>query len=218
MKRFQNMAKMFLNLIGEQGQQNFKEFLWARRHFDDSVSQIRGTIEASGSKEDCLRALQHLLDVCPCYSPTKDDQDPLAAPASGELNTQAFKTVRKSKMVQAEAKRHEFLATMVFAERWDRYTQKLNDQSPISPEHEWLKQYSEPRGRYLGQGVGYRTLLILCLVDHSDPNSASFTPPMVEAAKKQLENARRDGRWFSKLYRHFGAGISCYITTQTKIA
>lgn len=214
-ERCQEMAKLFLNVIGEKGQQNFKECLWARRHCDDFVSQISGVLEGSGSMEDCRRAWRHLLEVCPLYSATDDIQERLAAPASNEPCKKAFQTICKSQMVQAEGYRRECLATMWFAEQWDGYSETLKNDSS---ERESLKQYSEAKGRYLGQGVGYQSFVVDRLVDNSDTNSASFPPEMREKQKRKMRNARTDGRWFSKVNGQFGRGIFCYIRVATKTA
>ena len=37
MTQFETMAEMLPNLIGKDGHKNFKQCLWAKRHFDDSV-------------------------------------------------------------------------------------------------------------------------------------------------------------------------------------
>lgn len=190
---------------------NFQQCLWSKHHFDKSVSQLSDIVEASDSKEDCIKALRNFLVA-------EDIQQRLETPNSGEPSNQASQVMRKSEMLRAEALRHEFLATMWFAEQYDRYSERLKNSSGPSPEREWLKQYSEARGRHTGQGFGYKSLFILYLVDESDPNSASFTPEMIETRKTKLRNARSDGLWFGKLYKQFGPGISYYITTQTKTA
>lgn len=217
-ERFQDMAKLIVNVMGAKGQQTFRENIWAKRCFDDSVSQISGALEASGSNDDCLSALRHFLKVCPLNSPTEEMHERLGTPDSDEPCNQAFQTMRESRMLRAETLRHEFLALIWFAEETDEYTEKLKTRIPPSSKLEWLKRYSEARGRYTGQGVGWQSLFILHLVDHSDPNTASFTPEMREKMKRWISNARSDGRWLSKLYRQFGHGILCHTTIQTKTA
>ena len=209
------MAKLIVNVMGEKGQQNFRECLWARRRLNGSVSQISGVLEASGSKENCLRALQHFLDVCTFDSPTEDMEELLVTPDSDEPCNQAFQTMRKSRAVRAEVLRHEFLATTNFGEQYVTFTEKLKAGSLLS---QWLDQYSEAGGRHLGQGLGRQTLFVLYFLDNLDPNSVSFTPEMREKAKRWIANARSDGRWLSKLYRQFGPGIFCHATIQTKTA
>jgi hypothetical protein len=215
-ERFEEMAKLFINLVGGKGQQNFKECVCARRCFDDSVSQISGVLAAWSSKEDCLRTWRRLLEVSPLSSPTEDISERLGAPASGEACSQALQNVCKSQMVQSETYRCECKFTMDLFEQCDRFTEKLQDRFRPSPESEGLKQYSEDRGRYIGQGRGYQSLFIDYLVDNSDPNSASTTPEMKEKRKRKIRDARSDGRWFSTMCRQFGPGIFCYIRVQTK--
>lgn len=210
-ERLQAMSDLVLNLIGKDGHENFKKCLWTKRNFDDSVSQLNGIVEASDSKVDCLRALQH-------YLAAEDIQERLKTPDSNGPGSQASRDMRKSAMLRAEALRREFLATMWFAEQYDSYTEKLKDRCPPSPELEWLKQYSEAKGRTTRQGLDYRGLLVLYFVDQSDPDSASFTPEMVKKRKDKISNARSYGRWYSTLYRQSGPGMSYYITTNTRTA
>jgi hypothetical protein len=217
-KQFQEMVKLFLNVMGKEGQQNCKECLWAKRHFEDSVSNLSGTFEASHSVEDRFRALRLFLEIHPLSSLAGDTQERIGALASDEPCKQSSQALRKSRMSREEALRHEFLATMWFSEQCDAYTEKLKDRSQPSPEIEWLKQYSEARGRHTRQGVGYKSLFIQYLVDHSDPHSASLTQKMINKTKVQISNTRSDGRRFSNLYRRFGPGIFCYITVPTKTA
>jgi hypothetical protein len=211
MERFQKMVELFLNVICEKGQEHFKEFLWAKRNFDDCVSQIGGVLEASGLKEDCFNALRQFLAA-------EDIQERPEASASSEACNQAFQTMGKSQMVQAEAFRRECLAARWFAEQFDRYTEMLKAHSRPSRRSNWLEQYSEARGRYFRQGRGWQSLWTEYLVDQSDPQSASFAPETREKRKRKIRNAYSDGRWFSKMNRQFGPGIFCYARIQTKTA
>jgi hypothetical protein len=221
MERFQNMAELFLHLVGKNGQKHYQQCLWAKRQLDalsDSVLRISDTLEVSGSKEDCLDALRDFFATSQLSPPTEDIQGRIGASASNESCNQAIRASQKNQMAQAEAKRHEFLANMWFAEQYESHSEKLKNRSPPSPELEELKQYSEARGRSTGQGRTYQTLFVDYLVDHSDPNSGSLTLEVLKKARVKMGNIRRDGLWFSKLYRQFGPGIFCYITVQTKTA
>lgn len=217
-KRFQRMANVIINVVGADGHKNFKECLWAKRYFDDSVSLLSGTIEASDFVEDCLRVLQYFLETYPLHSLAEEVQGRHDTPDPDESLKQTFHPMRKSRMNRAEALRHEFLAIMRFSEQCDRYAERLKDRSPPSPELEWLAQYSEAKGRSTGQGKGYSSLFIRYLIDHSDPNSASFTPDMIEKTKFQIRITRSSGRWFSTLYRQFGPGVFCNVRGTTKTA
>lgn len=120
-KQFLAMVEFFQILVGEKGQQNYQDCLWANGQFGEllgCVSKVEDTIEASASKEDCLGALQRLRkhEAYKLYAQTKDTQERLNAPASGKSCLQAFEIACKHEAFRAEALRRMFLATMLFSE------------------------------------------------------------------------------------------------------
>jgi len=207
------MATITQNVVGEDGQQNYKDCLWATGQFDavkESVEKL--TLTASASMEDSLKALQAVQALSPL---TEDTKERLAAPPSKDRLIEASHSVRKSGRFQARALQVRYLASMVFAEQWDKLAEKISEDSPPSPERQELLKYSAGKKRYPARGVNVSTLLLLRLVDQMDLGSTSSKSKTLEQKKAELYNARGTGRFCSAIYKQFGPGSFYFVTSKT---
>jgi hypothetical protein len=188
-ERLKAMVNIILNLLGEKGQENFRDCLCSK--------------SKSSASTDTLRPLKEDIENLRGASPTNKGC------------VRAAQTTSKSNMSQAEAFGLNCRANMMFTEYYDSH-QKLLKQSSSSDEHEELDRYWEPKGRRTGQGVGYDTLFIHYLLEHLDPSFASLNAVEKEKKKVKFFNDCSHGRLLSAMYRQFGPGIFCYITSKTQ--